>query len=88
MSKEITTEIKKEFNDIGEKITVTTTIQLKYEDLEVSQLPESCYQCPVGFMKNDCGRETPLTSNGRPHICKLKKYCWFKDKNIYNKENK
>lgn len=72
MSKEITTEIKKEFNDIGEKITVTTTIQLKYKDLEVSQLPESCYQCPVGFMKNDCGRETPLTCNGRAKTCKLK----------------
>lgn len=60
-------EITRKFNDIGEVIT----IQLKYEDLEVYQLPKSCYSCPVGFMKYDCGREIPLTSNGRPKTCKL-----------------
>ena len=69
----MTREVKREFNDIGEKITIT--IQLKYEDMEVSQFPESCYKCPVGFMTNgcvDCGRETPLTSSGRSKNCKLK----------------
>ena len=60
-------EITRKFNDIGEVIT----IQLKYEDLEVYQLPKSCYSCPVGFMKYGCGREVPLTSNGRPKTCKL-----------------
>lgn len=72
MSRETKTEVKKEFNDIGEKITITTTIQLKYEDMEVSQLPKNCYQCPVGFMKNGCRREVPLTCNGKPNTCKLK----------------
>ena len=38
--------ITREFNNIGEKIT----IQLKYEDLEVSKLPDRCQECPVGFM--------------------------------------
>ena len=72
MSRETKTEVKKEFNDMGEKITITTTIQLKYEDMEVSQIPESCGKCPIGFMCRDCGREFPLTSNGRPNTCKLK----------------
>ena len=68
------TEIKKEFNDIGEKITITTTIQLKYEDLTISEFPESCSKCPVGFMKYDCGREYPLSYTGRPKSCKLMRY--------------
>ena len=45
--------VAREFNDIGEKIT----IQLKYEDLEVSKLPDRCQECPVGFMLHECGRE-------------------------------
>ena len=61
--------VKREFNDIGEKVIVE--IQLKYEDLEVTKFPESCYKCPVGFMSNDCGRTTPLTGDGRPSTCKL-----------------
>ena len=61
--------ITREFNNIGEKIT----IQLKYEDLEVSKLPDQCQKCPVGFMSknNDCGREYPM-SETRPKTCKLK----------------
>ena len=62
-------EIKREFNDIGEKITIE--IQMKYEDLEIYKLPKSCQHCPVGFMKHGCGREVPLTYNGRPETCKL-----------------
>lgn len=73
MASEIKKEIKKEFNSIGEKITITTTIQLKYEDLEISQLPDSCYHCPVGFMSHNCGREVPLTCDGIPGTCKLRK---------------
>lgn len=61
-------EITRKFNDIGEVIT----IQLKYEDMEVSQFPETCYRCPVGFMKYGCGRGAPLNSKGRPETCKLK----------------
>ena len=57
----------REFNDTGEKIT----IQLKYEDLEVSKLPDRCQECPVGFMSNNCGREYPM-SEVRPKTCKLK----------------
>lgn len=63
-------EVKRAFNSIGEVITIT--IQLKYEDMEVSRLPANCYACPVGFMKCGCGREVPLTSDGRPKTCKLK----------------
>lgn len=63
-------EIKREFNDIGEKITIQ--IQLKYEDLEVCKFPKSCSSCPVGFMKYGCGREVPLSYNGRPKTCRLK----------------
>ena len=59
--------VTKEFNDIGEKIT----IQLKYEDLEVSKLPDRCEACPVGFMCHNCGREYPM-SETRPKTCKLK----------------
>ena len=73
--------IKREFNDIGEKIIVE--IQLKYEDMKVSEFPESCYKCPVGFMSNDCGRTFPLTADGRPSTCKLKQvdiFCENKDK--------
>ena len=66
----MTKDIKRTFNDIGEVITVT--IQLKYENMEISKLPESCYTCPVGFMMCGCGREVPLTSDGRPKACKLK----------------
>ena len=40
--------------------------------MEVSKLPESCYQCPVGFMYRGCGREKVLTCDGRPNTCKLK----------------
>lgn len=60
--------IEREFNNIGEKIT----IQLKYEDMEVSKLPENCYQCPVGFISKDCGRTFPLNGECRPSSCKLK----------------
>lgn len=66
--------VSREFNDIGEKIT----IQLKYEDLEVSKLPESCLHCPVGFMSHDCGRKVPLTDE-RPDSCKLKLVKLFPD---------
>ena len=59
--------VTREFNDIGEKIT----IQLKYEDLEVSKLPDRCQNCPVGFMSHNCGREYPM-SETRPKTCKLK----------------
>ena len=65
-SKLITT---REFNTIGEKIT----IQLKYEDLEISKMPESCMNCPVGYMAHDCGRKYPLTDK-RPDTCKLKEF--------------
>lgn len=82
MSRDVNTKIQKEFNSIGEVITITTTIQLKYKDMEISQLPENCYQCPVGFMINDCGREIPLTHNGRPDTCKLKQI----STNIINKQ--
>lgn len=66
--------VSREFNDIGEKIT----IQLKYEDLEVSELPESCMHCPVGFMTHNCGRKVPLTEE-RPDSCKLKLIKLFPD---------
>lgn len=62
--------IIREFNNIGEKVTIQ--IQLKYDDMEVSKLPESCYQCPVGFMYRGCGREKVLACDGRPKTCKLK----------------
>ena len=61
--------IKREFNDIGEKIIVE--IQLKYEDMKVSKFPKDCRNCPVGFMSKDCGRTTPLSEEGRPSTCKL-----------------
>lgn len=81
------TEIKREFNNIGEKITITA--QLKYEDLEVYELPESCHQCPVGFMSHGCGREIPLTpkGKGRPSTCKLKKVS-IPMPNLYEREEK
>ena len=59
--------VSREFNNIGEKIT----IQLKYDDFEVTELPESCMHCPIGFMKRGCGRKFPLTEE-RPESCKLK----------------
>ena len=49
--------ITREFNDIGEKIT----IQLKYEDLEVSKLPDRCQECPIGFMFHGCGIEYQMS---------------------------
>ena len=45
--------VTREFNDTGEKITN----QLKYEDLEVSKLPDRCQECPIGFMLHGCGIE-------------------------------
>ena len=60
--------IYREFNGIGEKIT----IQLRYEDLEVTRLPIDCSHCPVGFMRYNCGRKIPLTVGKRPDTCKLK----------------
>ena len=59
--------ITREFNGIGEKII----IQLKYEDLEVSKLPDRCQECPVGFMFHGCGIQYPM-SEVRPKTCKLK----------------
>ena len=61
--------IKREFNDIGEKLIVE--IQLKYEDMKVSEFPESCYKCPAGFMAMDCGKTNPISTDGRPCTCKL-----------------
>lgn len=68
--------ILREFNDIGEKIT----IQLRYQDFEVTKLPEDCSRCPVGFMYQGCGREVPLTVGGRPDTCKLKLIKLFETK--------
>lgn len=59
--------VTREFNDIGEKIT----IQLKYSDLEISKLPDNCNDCPIGFMHQECGREYQM-SETRPETCKLK----------------
>lgn len=61
-------KITREFNNIGEKIT----IQLSYSDMEITKLPESCYECPVGYMCQSCGRTVPLMVDGRPDTCKLK----------------
>ena len=47
------------------------TIQLKYEDLEVSKLQDNCNDCPIGFMSHNCGKEYPM-SETRPETCKLK----------------
>lgn len=79
------TEIKRKFNDTGEEMTIT--IQLKYDDMEVFEFPESCYHCPVGFMNRGCGREVPLTYNGRPATCKLKKVS-IPMPNLYKHEEK
>ena len=64
-------DIKVEYNDIGQKIT----IQTKYKDLEVFRFPKSCTNCPAGFMEYNCGRNCPMTKNDhlrRPDTCKLK----------------
>lgn len=61
------------FNDEGQELTVK--IQLRYEDLEVFELPESCSKCPVGFQKHNCGRKVPFDNESyirRPATCKLK----------------
>lgn len=62
---------KREFNSTGEKITITTEIQLKYQDLQITELPKACYACPVGYMDHDCGRRIPLDKDGRSPKCKL-----------------
>lgn len=57
--------------DLGQSVT----IQTKYDDMEVVVLPESCYECPVGYMSKDCGRNVPWTDEDlqrRPDTCKLK----------------
>lgn len=63
------------YNDKGQEITIK--IQLKYEDLEVLELPQSCSKCPVGFSHNaDCGRNVPFEAKDykvRPRTCKLKR---------------
>lgn len=60
-------EVTKEFNYTGERVT----IQLRYSDLEVSEFPKNCSNCPVGFRLHDCGIEFPI-KNTRPKTCKLK----------------
>ena len=61
--------ITREFNDIGEKVT----IQLKYEDGEVSKLPNNCFECPYGFMKHDwCNKSRDMDLETRPKGCQLK----------------
>lgn len=62
--------IERSFNKEGEEISVK--IQLKYSDLEVTKLPESCCCCPVGFMDHSCGRRVPLDHKFRSPNCKLK----------------
>lgn len=61
-------------NSLGPKITIE--IQLKFDELLTSELPESCTNCPVGFSsKTDCGRNIPLKMDDytkRPDACKLK----------------
>ena len=61
-------KIRREFNDIGEKVT----IQLTYKDRQISKLPENCAQCPVGYMHGECGTRCGLNVESRPHTCKLK----------------
>lgn len=65
-----------EYNYVGPCLTISTTIQLKYEDYEVFELPTSCTSCPVGFCSTSCGRNVPLKTEdyrSRPETCKLKK---------------
>lgn len=61
-------------NNTGPKITIE--IQLKFDELLTSELPESCTNCPIGFSsKTDCGRNTPLKMEDyikRPDTCKLR----------------
>ena len=61
--------VKREFNDIGEKITIE--VQLKYEDKQVSMMLSNCGYCPVGFRCNGtCGG--PRSADWvRPGTCKL-----------------
>lgn len=63
------------YNDIGQEMTIK--IQLRFEDLEVFEFPESCYSCPCGFSTStDCGRNVPFEKEDymkRPKTCKLKK---------------
>lgn len=61
-------------NNLGPKITIE--IQLMYDELLTSELPECCTNCPVGFSSNvNCGRNIPLKMDDyirRPDTCKLK----------------
>lgn len=63
------------YNDIGQEMTIK--IQLRYEDLEVFEFPESCYNCPCAFsILTNCGRNVPFKKEDymkRPKTCKLKK---------------
>lgn len=63
---------KREFNSIGEKVTITMEVQLDYRDLQITELPKACYACPVGYMDHDCGRRVPMDEDGRSPNCKLK----------------
>lgn len=65
-----------EYNYVGPCLTISTTIQLKYEDYEIFELPTSCIRCPVGFYSTSCGRNVPFKTEdyrSRPETCKLKK---------------
>lgn len=65
-------KISVERNQIGQKLTIE--VQTRYEDLMAIELPKNCYQCPVGYMEHNCGRNVPFKKEDgetRPTTCKL-----------------
>lgn len=73
-----------EFKKDGDttKVILSRVIEKEFrlEDFVINELPNNCYECPVGYMcipGHPCGRNVPWTSvdgEKRPYSCKLRTF--------------
>ena len=57
----------------GVKTTTVVEREFNFSDLVVGKLPQTCHQCPCGYMDavDGCGRRLPLDGQCRSPGCKL-----------------
>ena len=67
----ISYKVDNSFGDKGNEINIS--VKLPYSSLQSAYNIKSCGECPVGYMKNNCGRRVPLDCGCVPDTCKLKR---------------
>lgn len=70
-TEKISYDIESSFSDKGNEIDIN--VKLPFSSLQTVHNIRNCGECPVGYMKRDCGRQVPLDCSHVPETCKLER---------------